>query len=188
MKHVTVLTLTMFFAFAFAASALAQAPAGGKIAVIDTLVFRDEKAGITKYVNALKSVNAEFAPVQAELQALGTRIQNLDKEMTAMREAQQKGMPVDARAFETKRDEYDRLLRDLKFKEEDAKARYERRISIMSEPLNQAIGTALNEYGKQKGYAIILDVSRDTAGLIVAIPDEKIDITKDFITFYNAKP
>ena len=178
----------MFFAFAFAASAQAQAPAGGKIAVIDTLAFRDEKTGITKYVNALKAVNAEFAPAQAELQTLGSRIQNLEKELTAMREAQQKGTPVDARSFETKRDEYDKLLRDYKFKEEDAKARYERRFSTVTTPLNQAIGNALNEYGKQKGYSIIFDISRDQAGLIVSIPDEKIDITKDFIAFFNAKP
>ena len=54
--------------------------------------------------------------------------------------------------------------------------------------MNQAIGNALNEYGKQKGYSIIFDISRDTAGLIVSIPDEKIDITKDFIAFFNAKP
>lgn len=167
---------------------MAQGQAGGRIAVIDTLVFRDEKAGITKYVNALKSLNAEFAPVQTELQTLGTRIQTLDKEMTAMRDAQQKGMPVDARAFEAKRDEYDRLLRDYKFKEEDAKSRYERRFSAVTTPLNEAIGNAMNEYGKQKGYAIIFDISRDQSGLIVSIPDEKIDITKDFIAFYNAKP
>jgi len=188
MKNFTVLTLTILFTLAFAAAASAQGPAGGRIAVIDTLVFRDEKAGITKYVNALKAVNAEFAPVQTELQTLGTRIQTLDKEMTAMRDAQQKGTPVDARAFEAKRDEYDRLLRDYKFKEEDAKVRYERRFSAVTTPLNQAIGNALNEYGKQKGYSIIFDISRDTAGLIVSIPDEKIDITKDFIAFFNAKP
>lgn len=188
MKNFTVLTLTILFTLAFAAAASAQGPAGGRIAVIDTLVFRDEKAGITKYVNALKAVNAEFAPVQTELQTLGTRIQTLDKEMTAMKDAQQKGTPVDARAFEAKRDEYDRLLRDYKFKEEDAKSRYERRFSAVTTPLNQAIGNALNEYGKQKGYSIIFDISRDTAGLIVSIPDEKIDITKDFIAFFNAKP
>lgn len=188
MNKLNLTTLTIFFAFAFAASAMAQGQAGGRIAVIDTLVFRDEKAGITKYVNALKSLNAEFAPVQTELQTLGTRIQTLDKEMTAMRDAQQKGMPVDARAFEAKRDEYDRLLRDYKFKEEDAKSRYERRFSAVTTPLNEAIGNAMNEYGKQKGYSIIFDISRDQSGLIVSIPDEKIDITKDFIAFYNAKP
>ena len=188
MKNFTVLTLTLFFALAFAAAASAQAPTGGRIAVIDTLVFRDEKAGIRKYVNALKSVNAEFAPVQTELQTLGSRIQTLDKEMTAMRDAQQKGTPVDARSFEAKRDEYDRLLRDYKFKEEDAKVRFERRFSAVTTPLNQAIGNALNEYGKQKGYAIIFDISRDTAGLVVAIPDVKIDITNDFIAYFNAQP
>ncbi|MDM7922836.1 MAG: OmpH family outer membrane protein, partial [Pyrinomonadaceae bacterium] len=69
-----------------------------------------------------------------------------------------------------------------------ATSRYNRRLTTATSPISQAIGNALNEFGKQKGYAIIFDLSADEKGLIVAIPNEKIDITKDFIAFYNAKP
>lgn len=184
MKKFTVFSLTLFCVLAFASFASAQG-AGGKIAVINTPSFAEAGTGITKYVNAIKNVETEFAPAIAELKTMGTRLQALDKEIKAL---QQLGSAADQQTGQRKVDEYQTLLRDYKFKEEDVKSRYERRYSTVTAPLNQAITNALNEYGKQKGYAIIFDVSRDTAGVIVAVPDEKIDITKDFIAFYNARP
>lgn len=172
---------------AFAAAGSAQSPTQ-RIAVIDTKAFEATGTGITKYANALKTIETEFAPAKKELENIAARIRSLDTEIKAATEAAQQGRPVDARAFEAKRDEYERLKRDYRFKEEDAKTRINRRVSTVTGPLNLSIGDALIEYGKQKGYAIILDVSRDQIGLIVAIPDEKIDITKDFIAFFNAKP
>lgn len=189
MKKSKVLTLTAFFVLAFAMAASAQVPAaGGKIAVINSELFSMENGGITKYVNAIKGLNLEFAPVQKELETLGTRLRALEAEIKTGTEAIQRGSAVDRAALDRKREEYDRILRDYKFKEEDARSRYSRRSEAVRSPLNLAIGNALNEYGKQKGYAIIFDISKDTTGLIVALPDEKIDITKDFIAFFNAKP
>ena len=52
----------------------------------------------------------------------------------------------------------------------------------------QDIGKAVNDFAKQKGYTLILDIAKDQAGFLLAVGDEKIDITKDFITFYNARP
>jgi Skp family chaperone for outer membrane proteins len=92
------------------------------------------------------------------------------------------------KSLQNKQDEYEKLVRDYRFKEEDAKSRFSSRLNTVTAPLNQSIGAALTEYGKQKGYSIIFDASRDETGLIVAIPDEKLDITRDFITFFNAKP
>ncbi len=55
-------------------------------------------------------------------------------------------------------------------------------------PVRQDIGNALQEFAKKNGYMMILDASKlDGAGLLLAF-DEKYDITKDFITFYNARP
>ncbi|MDM7923502.1 MAG: OmpH family outer membrane protein [Pyrinomonadaceae bacterium] len=185
MKKFTVLTLTMFFALAFAAAASAQVPAAGgiKIAVINTQAFREETGGITKYVNAVKSVNAEFAAIQTELQTLTTRAKTLETEIKALQQRSSNDPNLAKKV-----DEYDKLQRDYKFKAEDATSRYNRRLTTATSPISQAIGNALQEFGKQKGYAIIFDITKDTTGLILAIPDEKVDITKDFIAFYNAKP
>jgi Skp family chaperone for outer membrane proteins len=93
MKTLTSLTLTIFCVLAFTAAASAQT--GVKIAVINTEAFRDDKTGITKYVNAMKTLDTEFAPLQNELRTMATRIQTLEKDLKAMGDAQQKGMPVD---------------------------------------------------------------------------------------------
>lgn len=184
MKNFTFTTLTIFCVLAFASFASPQA-AGGKIAVINTPSFAEAGTGITKYVNAIKNVETEFAPAVAELKTMATRLQSLEKEINALR---QLGAAADQQAGQRKVEEYEKLQRDYKFKEEDVKSLYQRRYNTVTEPLNQAIGNALNEYGKQKGFALIFDVSRDTSGVILAVPDEKIDITKDFIAFFNAKP
>ncbi|MBK9153042.1 MAG: OmpH family outer membrane protein [Chloracidobacterium sp.] len=187
MKKFSSLAHTILFAAAFASAAFAQT-ATQRIAVIDTKAFEAAGTGITKYTNALKSIETEFAPTKKELENISARIRSVDTEIKAGTEAAQRGRPVDSRAIEAKREEYERLKRDYRFKEEDARTRINRRVSNVTGPLDLAIGDPLIEYGKQNGYAIILDVSRDQIGLIVAIPDEKIDITKDFITFFNAKP
>ena len=50
------------------------------------------------------------------------------------------------------------------------------------------IGKALDEFAKKNGYSLILDGAKlDGAGLILAF-DEKSEVTKEFITFYNARP
>lgn len=184
MKKFTFLSLSLFCVLTLASFVSAQAPSG-RIAVIDTQAFSVAGTGITKYVTAIKNVETEFAPVVTELKTMATRLQTLEKEINALR---QLGSAADQQTGQRKVEEYEKLQRDYKFKEEDVKSRYQRRYNTVTEPLNQAIGNALNEFAKRNGYAIILDVSRDTAGLIVSIPDEKLDITKDFIAFFNARP
>ena len=56
-------------------------------------------------------------------------------------------------------------------------------------PIRQEIGKALQDYAKQKGIALILDAAKlDGAGLILAFDPERVDVTRDFITFFNARP
>ena len=47
----------------------------------------------------------------------------------------------------------------------------------------------MDEFAKQKGYALILDASKlEGAGLILAVDPAKVDVTKEFITFFNSRP
>lgn len=173
-----------------AGSALAQQPAAPlKIGIINSNAFADEKAGITKFVNALKSLNAEFAPLQTELQTMGTRLNALAKEVQLFRDQAAGGkIPVDEKAAQAKYDEAEKLQRDIKFKEEDAKARYQRRFQAVMDPLQEDISKAANDFAKQKGYTFILDFAKDNMGLLIAVGDDKVDVTKDFITYYNTRP
>ncbi len=55
-------------------------------------------------------------------------------------------------------------------------------------PVAEAISKAIQDFAKQKGYALIFDIARDQNGLLIAIGDEKLDVTKEFITYFNALP
>jgi Skp family chaperone for outer membrane proteins len=189
MKMIRLFAVSLFLAALFAVSAFAQTTAPVKIAVINTYAFGDEKAGITKYIGAVKTINTEFQPLQTELDTMNTKLNGLAKEIQTIRDQAAGGkVPIDEKAAQAKVDEAEKLQRDIKFKQEDAKARYERRQQAVMGPVMQDIGKALQEYAKQKGYTVIFDIAKDEAGFLLAVGDEKADVTKDFITFYNARP
>lgn len=190
MKTFRLFTAASIFAALFAVSAFAQAQSAAKIGLINTMAFDDAKEGITKYVNAMNSLENEFKPDNTALTTMGTRIQTLQKDIQALQKQVQDGkVPVDEKTVNAKVEEYDKLVREYKFKEEDAKARFGRREQAIMGPIQLDIGKAMQEFAKQKGYTIILDVAKlGNAGLILAIGDEKADITKEFIQFYNTRP
>jgi Skp family chaperone for outer membrane proteins len=190
MKTFRLIAVSVFFAAIFAVSALAQTTAGGKVGLINTQAFDDDKVGITKYVTALNTLETEFKPTFTELQTLATKIQALEKEIQGYREIIQKGgkIPISDADLNKKVEDYDKSLREYKFKEEGAKATYQRREAIVMGPIRQDIGNAIQEFTKKNGFAVMLDVSKlDSAGLILGL-DETADVTKAFITFYNARP
>ncbi len=190
MRTIRLIAASAVFAAIFAVSAFAQT-AAGKIGLINTQFFAEDKAGITKYVTALNSLETEFKPVFTELQTLGTKIQALEKELKDLQAKAQdpnNKIPINTASVNAKAEEYDKLVREYKFKQEDAKARYERRELAVMGPIRQDIGNAIQEYTKKNGYVIMLDIAKlDNAGLILGL-DETADVTKAFITFYNARP
>lgn len=190
-------SIAAVFAFAaiFAVSAFAQTtPANTKIGVVNTLAFGD-KTGIAKYITAMTSLENEMKPDQNALQALATQIQTLEKELQGLQD--QINNPNAPAALDkeklrttaqTKYQQYQDLGRQFKTKEEDYKIKLDRRQAAVVSPISRDIGNALQEFAKKNGYMMILDASKlDGAGLLLAF-DEKYDITKDFITFYNARP
>jgi len=182
------LLLMAFFAVAaFAQGAAAQTTSIGKIGLIDTGAFFDDKpgAGIPKLKNAVNSVNAEFKSVNDELTTLGTQYQQKVDEYNKLKGATVPANPTD---LDAKASAITDMQTTIKRKQEDAKAKYERRMAQVTDPINQDIGKALNDYAKQKGYAVILDGAKlEQSGVLLGF-DDKYDVTKDFITFYNTRP
>jgi len=182
MKRVRLVAATIFFAALLAASAIAQS----KIVVVDTRAF-DDKTGITKYVTGMNTLESEFGPLDNEIKALATRYQALADEIKKLQATNPMTDTV-AATVRAKLDEYGKLERDIKFKQEDAKARYQSRYSTVMGPIMQDISKALQDYAKAKGYSLILDGAKlDEAQLVLAF-DPAADATKEFITFYNARP
>ena len=167
-------------------AAFAQTGAAGalKVGVVDAGQFQDEKGGITKLLNALRALSLEFQPAENEVNLLKTRLQGLGKELQTLKEAQEKGNPpVDAKTVKAKEDEANKLYADYQQKADALEQRSQQRQAAVLNPIYGEIRTALGDYAKQKGYSIIL--GRDS---ILAVGDDKLDITKDFITYFNSRP
>jgi Skp family chaperone for outer membrane proteins len=189
-------SIVAVFAFAaiFAVSAFAQAVASPKIGIVNTGVF-DTKEGITKYVNAMNNLEGVMKPELTVLQTMGNRLQALKTELEGLQnQLNDPKLPpaVDKNKLQTtaqtKYEEYQKIGLEFEYKQKDYKASLERKEATIMSPVRQDIGNALQEFAKKNGYMMILDASKlDGAGLLLAF-DEKFDVTKEFITFYNTRP
>lgn len=194
MRKISLVAASIVFAALFAASGSAQVaaqPAASyKIVVINTALF-DGKDGITRYNNAMNGLDTEFKPVETKIQGMVTRYNTLGAEIKKIQDAigTPGGPPINQEQANAKVAEYQTLEKNIKREQEDAKANFERRQQSVLGPLLQEIGKAMQEFANQKGYDLILDAAKlDNAGLILAFNPAKVDVTKDFITFFNARP
>jgi Skp family chaperone for outer membrane proteins len=192
MRKFSLIAVTLIFAAFLAVSASAQT--GDKIGLIAWDAFEDQTKGIKRYAAAIAAVDKEFEPINLELrtmitkyQALQTEIQNLQKQLAGTGT-----VPVNQTALQTsinaKVDELGQLERDIKKKQEDAKAKYQSRFNTVVGPIQADIYKALSEYAEKNGYAVILDGAKlEQAGVLLGFAP-KANITDAFITFYNARP
>jgi len=148
-----------------------------KMAMIYSDAFLDPKNGIARFNSLLGTLNREFQPRQAELQALQTRINTLAKEID---DTQNVAAPDSIRQ---KRDQLAQLNTEFKRKGEDAEAAYTKRRQEIFMPLQQDIGKALEVFAKARGITVIVDAS--AVPLVYAA--DSIDITRAFITEFNSK-
>ena len=152
-----------------------------KIALVDTTAFGDEKAGIKRYVNALKGVQASFQQRLNELNSLQTQIKAISDEITKL----SANPAASAEMIKAKQDEGERLQRDWKYKKEQFDADFEKRLTEAVAPISTDIGKALDQYAAQHGLTLILDISKLLPALLTVNP--ATDITQSFIADYNSK-
>jgi Skp family chaperone for outer membrane proteins len=147
----------------------------GRIAIIDSSAFSDEKAGIARVVNAMKTVDAQFQPVRTEVQGMQTRYQALVDDINKT------SAVADPKTIQTKTDQADTLKRDMERKAQDAQLAYKKRMDDVLGPLQEDVANSLQAFAQSRGISIIIDASR--VPLIYAA--DSVDITKDFIAEYN---
>lgn len=147
----------------------------GKLAIIDSSFFADEKNGIARVVNAMKGINTQFQPQQTELD----RMKNSYDALVA--EIQKTAAVADPKTIATKTDQAEQLKRDMERKAQDAQAAVERRQREVLGPLQEDVFNALQGYAQARGIAVVIDMNRVPV-LFVA---DSVDITRDFIVEYN---
>ncbi|MEJ7622425.1 MAG: OmpH family outer membrane protein [Pyrinomonadaceae bacterium] len=188
MKRVSRFTLSIVFAAVFSVTAFGQAAAqpSGKIGWIDTQSFASEKGGVTRYVAASKALDGEFKPRVSELEGLQTKIASLAKEIQAMQG--NAAVPVNQQTLLAKQDEGQRLQREGEFKKKEFEAAYQARMGQVLGPITADIGKAIQDFAKQKGYSVVLDIAALANASAILVLDPSADLTKEFIIFYNARP
>ncbi len=176
---------TGFFTLLFSISALAQT-AAVKIVLINTDGFYDEKIGITKLVTANKQLESEFAVRIKELADGNVKLQAIAKELENMQKLP--AAQFNQVTFNTKRDEGERLQRELTYKKTDLESAIAKRREVLIAPISRDIGKGIDEFAKKNSYGAIFDVSKLAEGGILLFLAENADVTKEFIAFYNVRP
>jgi len=151
-----------------------------RIALIDTTAFGDEKTGIYRYVDAAKSVQAEFKTRTDELQNLGNRLNALATEIQTL----SKAPTPDQKTIQAKQQQGEALQAEYKTKkdrlDEDVSKRYEQAIA----PISNQIGVAMDQFARQRGITMMLDLSKMLPAILTAVP--ATDLTQAFIAEFNS--
>lgn len=163
-------------------------PAGqinqSKLAVLVTEAFTDEPGGITKLINAEKALAAEFKPANDKLVTLKSRIDALSVELDNLR----KNSNTPAATIQAKVDEGQTLQRQFDYEQKDASSRYSKRRSEIVGPVTSDIGKAIDEFRDKKGLYMIFNYTKFWDSGILVTASQVVDITKEFIQFYNTRP
>lgn len=150
-----------------------------KIVFVDKSLFADEKEGILILLKILGQLDAEFQPAIKELEAIAERINRIGKEIQSVHNC------PDPRLISEKQSEIERLIRELKYKHEQAKASYQKRYDEAVKPIEEDIEKELKAFVKEKGYDDFINLSGESVK--VECSPCQPDITKEFIAYYNAK-
>ena len=157
-----------------------------KFAAVDTKAFEDEKSGIKDLIIAYDELETELKPQINELQALSLELQKRQKELSEYGEVLKKdrlGCGDLYSKVKVKFEEYNKLYGEFESKHNDFKSLREKYKSEIVTPVEYKIGNALKQFAREKGYMMILDSSQNNSSTL--IEEEPVDITKEFIKFYN---
>jgi len=152
-----------------------------RIALIDTEMFGDEKRGIYRYVDAVKLAQAGLQGPNTELLNLQNRIKALVEEI---RKLQQAPNP-DQRTIQAKQEEGTRLQQDFNTKQQRFRDDYEKKLQEFTAPISEQIGKAMDQFARERGITMTLDLSKLLPAMLTAIP--AVNVTDAFIADFNRK-
>src|SRR6185369_9302628 len=171
-----VVAAAAFAAFAILAQTQTRpAPSATTVAIIDSSMFSDEKAGIARVMAGMQQIEVKFTPLRNELRGMRDRLTTMRSDIQKKRQVQ------DASLTAKQTEDADRLELEIKRKSEDAQSSYQKETLAVLDPLQKDIGTALTAYAQSKGITLLIDANR----VPIVYAASQLDITKDFIADYN---
>jgi len=161
-------------------------PGSTRIGWIDTQAFGDEREGVTKYIAAYKDLSAQMKPRTAELEGIKNKLESIAREIDTM--TKNTAVPVNQTTLLAKQEEGQRLQREGEFKQKEYEASLQSASARVLGPVSADIGKAIQEFAKQKGYAVVLDIAALASANAILVLDPAMNITREFIAYYNTRP
>jgi len=168
-------------------SAQPKAPAviktveAARVAYVNSSAFLDPATGIKQLVRVSQAMELEFSGPQQELSLLGEKLRTLAAELNKLN-----GDPVaNEKAMAEKRAEGQRLQQELQTKQQAAQESYSKRAQETQAPVAAEVGKELRAFAKERDISLLFDVAKMGEILLEAKPE--LDLTPDFIAYYNSK-
>jgi outer membrane protein len=178
--------LALFVAISF--TALAQtarpaapppAPAGPAPTKIGIINIELAIVGSNEGQRDFAALQKRFEPKQNELQTLGKEVDDLKKQLNTQGDK----LNDDARANLVKNIELKQ--KNLQRSLEDAQNDFQNQQKELANQIGRKMLGVLDKYAKDRGFAVILDVSNPQSGVLWA--GASTDVTKDIVDAYNAQ-
>lgn len=145
------------------------------VAIIDSSAFGDDKNGIARLKVMMQQIEVKFQPLRTEIRTMRDRLNTMRADLQKKRAIQ------DAATTAKQTDEADQLELQIKRKQEDGQASYQKESMAALDPLQKDIGDALTAYAQARGVTLLIDANR----VPILYAASNLDITQDFINEYN---
>jgi Skp family chaperone for outer membrane proteins len=152
-----------------------------RIAYVSSAQFLDETTGLKALVRVAKALELEFSSTQSELSLLNEKLRTIAGEINRLR-----ADPVtNAKALEEKQTAGLKLQQEMQTKQQQAQAAFQQRQQETQGPITTDIGKELRAFAKERDLSMLFDASKLGDALLDA--KLELDLTPDFIAYYNAK-
>jgi Skp family chaperone for outer membrane proteins len=152
-----------------------------RIATISSGQFLDQTNGIKQLVKATQGLELEFSSTQSNLSLLSEKLRTLAGELQKLN-----ADPVaNAKVIAEKQQAGQRLQQELQMKQQVAQENFTKRSQETQGPIAALIGQELRNFAKEHEISLLLD--RDKLGDAVLDAKPELDLTTDFIAYFNAK-
>jgi Skp family chaperone for outer membrane proteins len=151
-----------------------------RVAWVNSNAFAAEEGGIKQLVRNIKQLELEFSGTESELNLQNEKIRTIVSELQKL----QAGGEANAAAIQEKQAEGLKLQRELQAKQQQAQQAFGKAQQEKQGPVFAEIGKALTAFAKERELNYVLDVAKLGDAVLVAQPE--LDVTQDFIAFFNA--
>jgi Skp family chaperone for outer membrane proteins len=163
-----------------AAKPVVKAVPAMKVAWINSAGFVDEQNGIKALVRTGKELELEFSNQQADLALLNEKLRTIVAELGKL----QAGGTTNAEAIQKKQTEGLKLQQDLQARQQEFQAALNQAQQEKQGPIVAEIDKTMSAFAKEREIGILIDVAKAGNSVVVAQPE--LDVTADFVAYYNA--